>query len=205
MDDTVWFRETSVRSLTQLACLGFGFACIAMSAVVTGTVTDEAGYPLPEAIIIIREFSGKEPAKEFIGRSAADGKYTIEGIPFGIYSLKASAAGFVSVILEPVPVQYPTVRWNFRLPLAPAAEGGIHSGAYLVGTIRRQGKAVSFAEICLSRGSIRRCFVANKLGEYSFTVEPGEYKATVSGEGKILWRGRLRLSEPGEYRDEFYR
>lgn len=205
MGDTMWLTDVEIRSLIRLACLALVFASFARSAVVTGRVTDEAGYPLPDAAIVIREFGGNEPARQFVGRSAADGKFVIEGVPFGTYSLKASATGFVSVIFEPVQIKYPTVRWDFRLFLAPGPEGEIHSGAYLIGTIRQQGKAVPFAEICLSRGSSRLCFTANSLGEYSFTVEPGEYKATVSGGGKILWEGKLKLSEPREYRDEFCR
>ncbi len=74
-----------------------GVLCLAVAALaqppgtISGAVTDVSGKGIPSAVVTVRNQSGGAPRT-----SAADseGKYSIAGLPEGVYSVEASAPSF---------------------------------------------------------------------------------------------------------------
>lgn len=177
----------------------------ASGAELSGRVQDEGGYPIEGATVSAVRIDGPKAGTTYRTKTDANGSFRIEEIPFGEYAIEAQASGFVGVCYRPVRIAYLRTSWNFKLPIAPENEGGIFSKAEVIGTLHSKGGVISFATICLFRGTQRFCAVANNLGEYHLAVDPGEYTATVVVGGVDLWRGPLVLPKPGEYRDAIMR
>ena len=55
--------------------------------------------------------------------------------------------------------------------------------------------------VCLRSELAQQCMETNRLGQYRFQLPLGSYDATITRAGKIVWTGKLSLTEPGEYRD----
>ncbi len=64
-----------------------------VDAAIQGTVEDALMHPLPGATVVIHDSSGKTIAETTTGPT---GQFTFTGIPFGDYSVEASAPGLLS-------------------------------------------------------------------------------------------------------------
>lgn len=193
-----WFRHRLAVAVLMPSLLPSG----AVAGRVVGRVLDEGGQPLRAATVIVEAQAAPLGAIRYSSTTKADGSFSVDDVPFGEYSMEASAPGFVSVRFRPLNIRYLEFRWEFRLPLGPAPEGGVYSMAELIGTIRTAVSPVPFALICLSGAAGgQKCTTANRLGEYHLRVEPGEYEAVVARGDVALWRAKIVLPATGEYRD----
>jgi outer membrane receptor for ferrienterochelin and colicin len=82
----------TVRSRTTLALVTLAFLAFvpqragAQTGVVTGTVKDDEGHPIPDATVVI-------PERQIGARSNAEGRYTIPNVPVGSWLVRAVIAG----------------------------------------------------------------------------------------------------------------
>src|SRR5438552_16418300 len=78
-----------------IMCLYGSFRLFAQStdATVSGTVLDVAGKGIPNAAVTARNESNGAAHQ---AASAIDGKFSITGLPAGVYSLEVSAPSFTS-------------------------------------------------------------------------------------------------------------
>ncbi|MDB4955453.1 MAG: putative TonB-dependent receptor precursor [Myxococcales bacterium] len=85
-----------MRVIARLAILAI--LCIAVPArasvdgVITGVVDDALLHPLPGAAVVLHDSAGNTVAKQVTG---PDGKFAFTSVPFGDYTVEASAPGLV--------------------------------------------------------------------------------------------------------------
>jgi hypothetical protein len=144
-------------------------------ATVTGTLTDEAGEPLPEVEIKVRDESGEE--REVI--TDATGRYEIPALPLGPATLEASSIGFeaqtwdveVTADMPPMPARM----------LATKTTIGV-----LRGLIRSfasepiKGAEVTVVEV--KTGKATR-IESDVQGELEVELPPGRYRVTIRASG----------------------
>lgn len=88
-------------------CTDLDPLALARAAQIAVTVVDQRGEPIPDVRIYTERYQDT-PISRRRGRTPAvsddNGRLLIEGLPFGDYSLRAQAAGYVSTLLEDVAV-----------------------------------------------------------------------------------------------------
>jgi hypothetical protein len=199
MTESIWIPRACIRVLALAAVVSPLCSLAARAADVRGVVADQGDFPLYPATVVLRSLS--DSTVVFTAKTKGDGSYFVTDVPFGEYSIQASAPGFVSVRYEPVHIEYPRLTWDFKLPLARGTEGGVYSAAELIGTLRTGDRRHGGATVCLSNRDRSRCVTANRIGEYQMSIEPGKYTATVTEKGDVLWQQEVDLPQVGEYRD----
>ena len=74
----------------------------------------------------------------------------------------------------------------------------------LVGELKREGKSVPGAHVCLTRSDRSDrpvCTTTNRLGQYFLSVTPGVYEVTISYGNFPETKKRLDLTTAGTYRN----
>ena len=80
----------AVAAIATICCSASAYASV--DATVTGIVEDALMHPLEGATVVIHDPAGNTIGKVVTG---ADGKFTFPGVPFGDYTVEASAPGLV--------------------------------------------------------------------------------------------------------------
>jgi len=144
-------------------------------ATVSGTLTDEAGEPLPEVAIKVRDSSGEE--REVI--TDAQGHYEVPAMPLGPATLEASATGFeaqswdVEVVADLPPVPARTLAAKTTIGVL---RGLIRSFA----SEPLEGAEVTAVEV----GSRKATQIkADAEGEFEVELPPGRYRVTIRASG----------------------
>jgi TonB-linked SusC/RagA family outer membrane protein len=96
---------------------------------VAGTVTDRAGAPVPGAAVAVAGTARGEV-------TGADGRFSIEGVPAGTRTLRATKIGFTESTRSVTVAAGQTVAANITLSTAAVAVEGVVAVGY--GTVRRQ-------------------------------------------------------------------
>jgi hypothetical protein len=144
-------------------------------ATVTGTLTDEAGEPLPEVVIKVRDESGEE--REVI--TDATGRYEIPAMPLGPATLEASSIGFeaqtwdveITADMPPVPARVLTAKTTIGV-----LRGLIRSFA----SEPIKGAEVTVVEV--KTGKATR-IESDAEGELEVELLPGRYRVTIRANG----------------------
>src|SRR5262245_64239718 len=94
---TLFPYTTLFRSLLA-ACLAAPVLGQAVTAVVTGTVTDNTGAALSGASVVAEN---RKTGVQYPTKSNEVGVYTITGLPTGQYVVRAESQGFKTVVTNP--------------------------------------------------------------------------------------------------------
>jgi TonB-linked SusC/RagA family outer membrane protein len=143
-----------VAMLVQSCALAAGLALIplplaAQDGRITGTVTGEAGQPLPNANVTI-------PATRLGAVTGDDGRYTITGVPAGTHQVRAQRIGYAPQT-QPVTVAAGDVaRGDFRLAPLPTSL----SAQVVVGYTTQQRRDISDAVASTTGEELRDAKVA---------------------------------------------
>jgi hypothetical protein len=170
---------------------------------VTGRVSDASNAPIAGATVTL-QMVGK-PLETFTAKTDKDGVYEFREVPDGSYSLEAGMKGHVSVRYFPLQIHFPFgFERDFRLPADEVYESDAPDKAHVAGELKIADKPVGGARVCLQRRQEEFCATTNRLGQYSILVPPGYWQAAVTTQKDkdVVWRQRLRLATPGEYRDQ---
>jgi hypothetical protein len=170
-------------------------------------VVDPGNSALGGATVKIVSLSGEHPPEQMI-TDLGRGQSCFRGIKEGHYRVEAWMEGFLHATFQPVVVQpMATNTFTIRLPFGEIREGGVHSTALFIGTLREnqgQGETVRSASICVYGSPTTTkplsCFDTDELGEYRFSLDPGTYWIEVRKEAKRSSRFRLQV-RTGEYRN----
>jgi iron complex outermembrane recepter protein len=84
------------RVLVLILCVLFSAAgplLRAQDATLAGTILDQAGKPLQSAAVTVKNSSANLVRK---ATSGPDGRFSVSGLPLGVYTIEASAAGFAT-------------------------------------------------------------------------------------------------------------
>lgn len=88
-------------------CTDFALIELDLAARITGTVVDQRGEPLPGAMIYAQRYQdvvGYLVSRRRPAVSDENGRFLIEGLHFGDYSLRAQAVGYGTTVLEDLAV-----------------------------------------------------------------------------------------------------
>jgi hypothetical protein len=168
---------------------------------ITGRVGDSSNAPIAGAVVTL-QMIGK-PSETFTTKTDKDGIYEFREAPDGSYLIEASMRGHVSVRYFPIRIRFGFER-DFRLPPDEVFESDAPDKAHVVGELRIGDRPVGGANVCLRRRSEQVCTTTNRLGQYSLLVQPGGWQAAVTAQKdkEVVWRQRMLLAKPGEYRDQ---
>src|SRR5262245_25089920 len=110
-------RRTALAAVLSLA----GSAAFAQSTgTLSGLVTDESGAAVPGVIV---EVSSQDTGQVRTATTGPDGFYAVPLLPPGVYDVKASLAGFASLLRRGVRVSgSETARINLSLKIGPVTE-----------------------------------------------------------------------------------
>jgi hypothetical protein len=172
---------------------------------VTGRVSDASNAPIAGATVTL-QMIGK-PQETFTAKTGKDGIYEFREVPDGSYSIEAGMKGYVSVRYAPIHILFPFgFERDFRLPADEVYESDAPDKAHVAGELKVADKPIGGVRVCLRRRQEEFCTTTNRLGQYSLLVPPGSWLAVVTAQKdkSVLWRQRLQLAKPGEYRDQIH-
>ena len=116
---------------------------LAVGGTVSGVVTDEAGAPVERAVV--RLFDPMSPFRTQSTRTAADGRYTLRGVPSGRRSLRVGKRGFLSSVASGIDV--PTGGEVTRNVTLGAKKPGEKFQFHGIGAVlRREGEAIEILD-----------------------------------------------------------
>lgn len=119
----VFGRCAAVALLSGLLFTMFAAAQTASSfdtGTITGTVTDSSGAVIPSATV---EIIDTGIAQHISARTDGDGIFVVPGLPFGTYTVAATARAFAKTITKPFELNVgATVRVDLKLAVAAATE-----------------------------------------------------------------------------------
>ncbi len=165
------------------------------------TVLDPAGLPVPNASITVVSLS--DVTRQYRSQTDRNGNTCISNIAQGLYSVEASATGFLHAKYYPVRFSKTAPqKLLFQLPIGDVHEGGTAAEAVLSGTLKRADKVASGITICLYQAdTLVGCDTTDDLGEYAIAVPPGVYSIDISGVNvRSQPRQQIDLSSPGMHR-----
>ena len=155
-----------------------GIVQLKIGAAISGTVKTRDGLPLSDAAAYI-------PDSPYITQTDSDGRFTLEGIPSGIYPIGVSKQGYTETILDEITViaEDDEIRtYEIPTPVELASSlGSIQGSVYFEGsTSIGKRTATVTAENTSVLGSARTV-TTNESGVFLIDNLPaGDYKVTVS-------------------------
>lgn len=188
-----------------LTLLAAASLCANQSEPVTGRVSDASNAPIAGATVTL-QMIGK-PLETLTAKTNKDGVYEFREVPDGSYSIEAGMKGHVSLRYFPIQIRFPFgFERDFRLPADEVFESDVPDKAHVAGELKIADKPVGGARVCLRRRQEEFCATTNRLGQYSILVPPGYWQAVITTpkDKDAVWRQRLRLTTPGEYRDQIH-
>ncbi|HEX6244606.1 MAG TPA: carboxypeptidase-like regulatory domain-containing protein [Polyangiales bacterium] len=154
-------------------------------AAIRGSLTDEAGAPLPDATVLLNPADGEQ--QESV--SQGDGSYVFESIKPGKATLSVSAPGFDALMLE-VDVVAPLTR----------VPGQKLSAASVTGNLRCFVRSFSSqplkANIVVrdARGRKVASGSSDEAGLWEYPLPPGDYKVVIEAPGYKSRRSNIRVA-----------
>ncbi|MFS0766942.1 carboxypeptidase regulatory-like domain-containing protein [Peribacillus phoenicis] len=185
--------QTQTISLNPSDIAAVNFALLANPADLTGTVIDEeTRQPIVGALVEVFDEFGVSIA---FGLTDQNGEYLIQGLPQGIFTVRASAPGYLSETASADLGAGENVL-NFELRRVP------ESSSVIAGTVTDSisGAPITGARIDLnnSRGELVGFTFTDSNGQYYFEgLEPDTYNISASAEGYLEAQLTLTL-EAGE-------
>lgn len=166
-------------------------------------VKDLAHAALPDAIVTIICLEGRSSSVQVT--TDADGIACNKWLREGAYRVDVWKPGFLHASFQTVRV-HPEAPGKLLvvLPFGEIKEGGIRTSALLSGTLRDSTGPISEAKICIFLPKMDKplsCVDTSTLGEYAFSVEPGEYVVEISHGGRKSDRIKLSVPSVGVFRN----
>jgi hypothetical protein len=179
---------------TALAC---GTCLIASTICVD--VKDQGDYPTDADVSVVN----LETNKLSVARSGPTGRACLSDLPEGRYSVEVSREGFVNVKYYPILLQFKRPQeLKYRLMIVPHVDLFVGSEADVHGTLKQGGLPVGSASICAfgpQGGQPVKCTDTSEIGEYAFSLPPGNYRMEIRTSGGAVTQAAIDLSVPGDY------
>ena len=165
-----------------------------LGGTISGTVLDAAGNPVGGARACVYPILGNTNDGYCYGHSAiaaADGTYTIHGVPSGEYKVSFSTPGGGNFLPQFYPGQPTRSAGGAITVAAPGAVAGIdaslRSGGVISGTVTESGtgQALSGLAVCANRigGTTSFCTQTTTDGSYSIrSLASGDFQVTFAGQ-----------------------
>lgn len=189
--------------LLSVIILISAIASQARASSICATIALPDGQPLHRATLKV--ISLGEPSIQQSAAVDSNGKACVPHLAEGLYSVEASAGGFLNAKYYPVRVVFPDdMNFSFRLPFGEIREGMGLSEATLSGTLLDHGTPSEGVKICLfedDKPSPSACTVTNDLGQYALTVPPAVYRIVLTRLLQRVQTTTIDLSQPGYYRN----
>jgi len=170
------------------------------TASVTGTVQDASGSPIPQATVAVRNTASGAVKTS---TSAADGHFTVNGLPAGVYAVDVAATGFSADTRTGIRVASGvTITLPISMQIASSAQSITVEAAVTLAVEAAPSQSsldAKSAESIISSTYIRNFISAT--GDYSDVLQmsPGTFSVSPNGPGlgdtKTFFRG---------FKDGFY-
>lgn len=155
-------------------------------AALRGSLTDEAGAPLPDATVILNDSVGEQ--KESV--SQGDGSYVFQGLKPGKATLSVTAPGFQPHMWE-VEVKAPVTQLPAEQLSAVAAAAG--SLRCLVRSFKSEPLKANIV-VRDARGRRVAGGSTDAAGLWEYTLPPGEYRVMIDASGYQSRRSNVRVA-----------
>ena len=155
-----------------------GIVQLKIGAAISGTVKTRDGLPLSDASAYI-------PDSPYITQTDSDGRFTLEGIPSGIYPIGVSKQGYTETILDEITViaEDDEIRtYEIPTPVELASSlGSIQGSVYFEGSTSIGKRTATVTAENISVLGSARTVTTNESGVFLIDNLPaGDYKVTVS-------------------------
>jgi hypothetical protein len=175
--------------------------CSSLCAKVTTLEPDMQS--LPRATLEATDLD--DPSIRYIATTDREGRACLEKVPDGLYSVEASAGGFMHVRYYPVRVASPrNISLAFKLPFGEVREGGVGADVIVSGTLRQSGAPLDGVRICLVRedkAEVEKCTDTNDIGQYALVITPGKYQVEIRRLQETIATSTVEFPAPGVYRN----
>lgn len=166
-------------------------------------VKDLSFAALSETAVTIIDLAGRSRPVQL--STNAEGVACNDALSEGAYRVDVWKPGFLYASFQTVRI-HPEApgRLIVVLPFGEIGEGGVRTKALITGTLKDSDGTLSQARICVFLPMLARalfCVDANTLGEYAFSLDPGEYLVEISHGGRKSALVPLTLPSAGLYRN----
>lgn len=143
---------------------------------ISGIVVDDAGAPLPEAVVKVVD---TEAETEQMAVTNGVGRYVLKDVPFGPVTLEASAVGFQAKSWQAK--VYAEMPEQETVSLVPE----VSEGALLRGLVRSFGSTPLVAQVTVvdRRGKQVARVTTDVQGRFELPLPQGKYRVTVKANG----------------------